>query len=81
MLLGATAQEIVGWSVSESRSLLDRLLDWSTQPRFTLRQKWHKGDLVIWDNTGMLHRATHFEPTSVRLLHRTTLAGDEPTGA
>jgi alpha-ketoglutarate-dependent taurine dioxygenase len=81
MLLGATAQEIVGWSATESRALLDRLLDWSTQPRFTLRQKWDKGDLVIWDNTGMLHRATHFEPTSVRLLHRTTLAGEEPTGA
>ncbi len=80
MLLGATAQEIVGWSASESRELLDRLLDWSTQPRFTLRQKWRKGDLVIWDNTGMLHRASYFEPTSVRLLHRTTLAGEEPTG-
>jgi alpha-ketoglutarate-dependent taurine dioxygenase len=79
MLLGATAQEIVGCSISESRALLDRLLDWSTQPRFTLRQKWHKGDLVIWDNTGMLHRATHFEPTSVRLLHRTTLVGEEST--
>ncbi len=81
MLLGATAQEIVGWSASESRALLDRLMAWSTQPRFTLRHKWRKGDLVIWDNTGMLHRATHFEPTSVRLLHRTTLAGEEATGA
>jgi alpha-ketoglutarate-dependent taurine dioxygenase len=80
MLLGATAQEIVGWPVSEGRALLDKLLAWSTQPRFTLRQNWCKGDLVIWDNTGMLHRALHFEPTSVRLLHRTTLAGDEPVG-
>ncbi|SPM34759.1 Taurine dioxygenase, alpha-ketoglutarate-dependent [Mycobacterium rhizamassiliense] len=77
MLLGATAQEIVGWPASKGRALLDKLLAWSTQPRFTLRQKWQKGDLVIWDNTGMLHRALHFEPTSVRLLHRTTLAGEE----
>lgn len=81
MLLGATAQEIVGWPLSEGRALLDRLLAWSTQPRFTLRHEWHQGDLVIWDNTGMLHRATHFEPTSVRLLHRTTLAGEELVGA
>jgi alpha-ketoglutarate-dependent taurine dioxygenase len=80
MLLGATAQEIVGWPSSEGRALLDRLLDWSTQPLFTLRHKWRKGDLVIWDNTGMLHRALHFKPTSVRLLHRTTLAGEEPVG-
>jgi AcrR family transcriptional regulator len=74
----ATAQEIVGWPELEGRALLDRLLAWSTQPRFRLRHKWRKGDLVIWDNTGMLHRALHFNPTSVRLLHRTTLAGDEP---
>jgi alpha-ketoglutarate-dependent taurine dioxygenase len=32
----------------------------------------------MWDNTGMLHRALPFEPTSVRLMHRTTLAGEEP---
>jgi alpha-ketoglutarate-dependent taurine dioxygenase len=80
MLLGATAQEIVGWPASKGRALLDKLLAWSTQPQFTLRQKWQKGDLVIWDNTGMLHRALHFEPTSVRLLHRTTLAGEESVG-
>jgi alpha-ketoglutarate-dependent taurine dioxygenase len=80
MLLGATAQEIVGWPSAEGRALLDRLLAWSTQPRFTLRHEWRKGDPVIWDNTGMLHRALHFKPTSVRLLHRTTLAGDEPVG-
>ncbi|MGO9157063.1 TauD/TfdA dioxygenase family protein, partial [Mycobacterium sp.] len=52
-------------------------LNWCTQPQFTLRQKWRTGDLVIWDNTGMLHRALPFAPTSVRLLHRATLVGEE----
>jgi alpha-ketoglutarate-dependent taurine dioxygenase len=74
---GATATSVVGWPLERGRALLDRLLEWSTQPRFVLRQKWHKGDLVIWDNTGMLHRALPFDPTSVRLMHRTTLAGEE----
>jgi alpha-ketoglutarate-dependent taurine dioxygenase len=77
LLLGATAQEIIGWPASKGRALLDKLVGWSTQPQFTLRQTWRKGDLVIWDNTGMLHRALHFEPSSIRLLHRTTLAGEE----
>ena len=82
MLLGATAAEVVGMSADQGRALLDRLLEWSTQPQFTLRHRWHTGDLVIWDNTGMLHRALPFEPTSVRLMHRTTLAGEEqPTTA
>ena len=81
LLLGATAAEIVDWPAAKGRALLERLLDWSTQPQFTLRHKWRKGDLVMWDNTGMLHRALPFEPTSVRLLHRTTLVGEEPVAA
>ena len=81
LLLGATAAEIVDWPAAKGRALLERLLDWSTQPQFTLRHKWRKGDLVMWDNTGMLHRALPFEPTSVRLMHRTTLVGEEPVVA
>jgi alpha-ketoglutarate-dependent taurine dioxygenase len=77
LLLGATAATIVGWSVDKSRSLLDHLLEWATQPQFVLRHHWRRGDLVIWDNTGMLHRALTFKPTSKRLLHRTTLVGEE----
>ena len=81
LLLGATAAEIVDWPASKGRALLERLLNWSTQPQFTLRHRWRKGDLVMWDNTGMLHRALPFEPTSVRLMHRTTLVGEEPVVA
>lgn len=81
LVLGATAAEVVGWPWDQSRELLDRLLVWSTQPQFTIRHNWLKGDLVMWDNTGMLHRALPFEPTSVRLLHRATLAGEEPVAA
>jgi len=77
LLLGATAAEVVGWPAEQGRALLDRLLEWSTQPEFVLRHHWHRGDLVIWDNTGMLHRALPFEPTSLRLMHRTTLVGEE----
>ena len=81
LLLGATADHVVGWPADRGRALLDRLLAWSTQPQFTLRHTWRIGDLVLWDNTGMLHRALPFEPSSVRLLHRTTLQGDEPVAS
>ena len=77
MLLGATAGQVVGWPDKESRALLDRLVDWATRPDFVLHHDWRLGDLVTWDNTGMLHRAMPFEPTSPRLMHRTTLVGEE----
>ena len=77
MLLGSTAGQVVGWPHEKGRALLDRLLEWSTQPRFVLRHHWHLGDLVVWDNTGMLHRALPYELSSRRLMHRTALLGDE----
>jgi alpha-ketoglutarate-dependent taurine dioxygenase len=78
LLIGATAGEVVGCSAGDGRALLDRLLAWATQPRFTIRHRWRRGDLVVWDNTGMLHRAQPYGETSSRLMHRTSLAGDEP---
>jgi alpha-ketoglutarate-dependent taurine dioxygenase len=77
LLVGATTDHVVGMRPDESRKLLDRLLAWATQPEFVVRHKWTQGDLVAWDNTGMLHRAMPYDPTSPRLMHRTTLAGVE----
>lgn len=77
LLIGATAGEVVGMPPEEGRALISRLLEWSTQPRFALRHHWHRGDLVLWDNTGMLHRAIPYTATSRRLMHRTTLIGEE----
>ncbi|ADP81443.1 TauD/TfdA dioxygenase family protein [Pseudofrankia inefficax] len=77
LLVGTTADYIVGLPADESRALLDRLLDWATQPRFALRHHWAPGDLVIWDNTGILHRAQPYTAASRRLMHRTTLLGEE----
>ncbi|MEU6644406.1 TauD/TfdA family dioxygenase [Saccharomonospora sp. NPDC046836] len=77
LMIGATAGEVTGRSPEEGRALLDQLLDWSTQPQFVVRHKWRPGDLVIWDNTIMLHRALPYSETSARLMHRTSLAGEE----
>ena len=60
------------------RALLCRLCEWATQPQYVYRHKWNIGDLVIWDNTGTLHRATPYPENSGRRMHRTTLVGEEP---
>ena len=77
LVIGATADHIVGMQPDESRALLDELLAWTTQERFCYTHEWQVGDVVIWDNTGMLHRALPYDPSSERTLHRTTIAGDE----
>jgi alpha-ketoglutarate-dependent taurine dioxygenase len=77
MVLGATSDYIVGLAADESRELLSELLEWSTQDRFTYTHEWQEDDLVVWDNTGMLHRALPYEASSQRTLHRTTMHGVE----
>ncbi|MFJ8022665.1 TauD/TfdA dioxygenase family protein [Streptomyces sp. NPDC096311] len=77
LVIGATADHIVGMAAVESRALLDRLLEWTTQERFRYTHDWRVGDLVVWDNTGMLHRALPYSADSERTLQRTTLVGDE----
>ena len=77
LVLGATALQVVGMDMFESEALLVRLRDWATQPQFVLRYTWSLGDMVIWDNTGTLHRALPYDHDSGRLMHRTKLEGEE----
>jgi alpha-ketoglutarate-dependent taurine dioxygenase len=80
LAIGATTDHVVGMDPAAGRALLDELLAWSTQERFCYVHQWQVGDVVIWDNTGMLHRALPYDPASERTMQRTTIAGDEPWG-
>lgn len=78
LVLGATADCVVGMDPEESRALLDELLARATTPERVYRHEWQAGDAVVWDNRGVLHRALPYDPGSPRDMHRTTFAGDEP---
>jgi alpha-ketoglutarate-dependent taurine dioxygenase len=78
LVLGATTDHVVGWGAEESRRFLDDLLDRATSADRVYRHDWEVGDLVLWDNRGVLHRAAPYDPSSPRDMHRTTFIGDEP---
>ena len=77
LVLGATAQYVLDKTPEESRWILTYLRDRATQPQFVYQHKWSVGDLVIWDNTGTMHRALPYPVDSGRLMRRTVLAGEE----
>lgn len=77
LVLGSTAEYIVGMDPVESRRLLIKLREWCTQDQFSLSHKWTIGDAVIWDNTGTMHRAEAYPLDCDRLMVRTKLAGEE----
>ena len=78
LVLGASADYVVGMGLDEGRALLDELLERATAPDKVYRHTWSIGDTVIWDNRGVLHRAAAYDPDSRREMVRTTVLGDEP---
>lgn len=78
LVLGASADYVVGMDLDEGRALLAELLDCATTPDKVYSHRWSVGDTVIWDNRGVLHRAAPYDPDSPREMLRTTVLGDEP---
>ncbi|CAN7634537.1 TauD/TfdA family dioxygenase [Phenylobacterium sp. LjRoot219] len=77
LVLGSTAWEVQGMAPAEGRMLLCKLQEWATQPQFVYRHEWQVGDLLIWDNTGTMHKVDPYDPESGRMMSRTTLEGEE----
>ena len=71
---------IVGMPEGEALSLLDDLLAHAVQAKYQYRHRWRKGDLVLWDNRCLLHKANgDYDHSQVRYLYRVMLKGDTPT--
>jgi len=68
-----------GMTVEESRPLLHWLYAHCSQPNLTFRHRWHKGDLVLWDNRCVQHYAIHDYGEENRVMHRVTVVGDRPS--
>jgi len=73
LFLSAHAGAIEGWAMPD-------LTEHATQREFVYSHVWRPGDLVMWDNRQVMHRARRFgDRNEIRDMRRTTLAGDAPT--
>ena len=78
LVLSTSGAWIENMPQAESHDLLERLMRHATQDQYVYRHQWQLGDLVIWDNTGAMHRVLPFDRESGREFHRATLNGEEP---
>jgi taurine dioxygenase len=70
---------ILGLDHREALPLLAELLVHSTAERFQYRHQWKSGDLVMWDNRCLLHKANgDYDMDQTRYLYRVMLQGDVP---
>jgi alpha-ketoglutarate-dependent taurine dioxygenase len=77
LYLGNHVSHIDGMPATESRDLIAWLMAHATQPRFVYSHRWREGDLVMWDNRCLLHRAlaNYAMGSGWRVLHRTVVRG------
>jgi taurine dioxygenase len=80
LYLGAHIGHVDGMDYDEGRAMLADLLDRATTEQFIYRHQWKVGDLTLWDNRVLLHRADrNYEMTAhPRVLHRTVVRGVVP---
>ena len=69
---------IEGLTPAESEALLGYLFKHLTQDEFIYRHRWQAGMLLMWDNRCTMHFAEGGYDGHLRLMHRTTVAGDAP---
>jgi len=69
---------IDGLDASTSQTLLARLFAHMTEDRFIYRHRWRANMLTMWDNRRLMHNATGGYDGHLRLMHRTTVAGERP---
>lgn len=80
LYIGNHASHILGMPEAEGEALLIELLEHATRPEFVYTHHWQNGDLVLWDNRCLLHRAlANYEMAKHRrVLHRTVVTGTVP---
>jgi len=71
--------KIVGLPHDEAEALIVALSDHVIKPEFLYRHRWRRGDIVMWDNCTVQHKAIiDYDLPQRRLMHRLTIAGTVP---
>ena len=79
LFIGRHAHAIPGLEPDESERLLAELLDSACRPPRIYRHHWQPGDVVVWDNRCVLHRACDWDLAEPRVMVHTRVAGDPAT--
>ena len=81
LFIGRHAYGIPGMSEEDSEALLSRLVEFACQSPRVFAHTWQPGDLVLWDNRCVLHRARPYDYSLPRIMRHVRVAGDSRTEA
>jgi taurine dioxygenase len=79
LFLGDHAEYIVGMDYDAGRALIEELNALAVHPDLTYQHRWSPGELILWDNRCVMHRATEYDPSKQRrVIRRCTVLGEVP---
>lgn len=76
LFIGSHVREILGVSADASAALLEQLTVHATREECILAHRWQPFDLIIWDNSAVMHRGQPWDVSESRHLKRATVADD-----
>jgi alpha-ketoglutarate-dependent taurine dioxygenase len=79
LAIGRHAYGVLELDPDESARLLDELVDLACRPPRVWTHRWSPGDVVVWDNRALLHRALPWDMAEPRVLWHSRIAGDPAT--
>lgn len=77
LVLGSHVCHIFGMDTAEGQRLAAELLEEACQPPRLYSHTWRAGDVVLWDNRCVLHRARPYNLSERRLLQHVRIVGEE----
>lgn len=75
LFIGRHAFALSGMPDAEAQTLLESLLAWACQAPRVYTHRWSEGDVVMWDNRCVLHRARPWDYQHPRVMWHTRVAG------
>jgi taurine dioxygenase len=70
---------IIGMPDDEALDLVAELMAHATQQKYEYRHQWRYGDMVLWDNRSVMHKANpDYDMSERRYLYRLMLKGEPP---
>jgi taurine dioxygenase len=70
---------VVGMPDDEALDLVAELMAHATKPEYEYRHQWRYGDMVLWDNRSVMHKANpDYDMNERRFLWRLMLKGEPP---
>lgn len=76
LLIGRHAHAIPGMNEAESEAMLEELVAFACQAPRVYHHHWQAGDVVVWDNRCLLHRAMPWDMREPRVMWHSRIAGD-----